>query len=434
MQTVPTEELLARFRRAVVGEETPQFLLPLLESAILTTRQKLEHFLSETVDDAEMPEAFREKIALALETYLGTLQQATMVAKEGRQEALGAVLEELEHRVQAVRASQLEHREALAQGPTAFPYLNRLLIQYSAVQEGADSRKLRNLLEESSSFLQWLRQEILARSLSPGDAQKVFHLQQFMGALQHAVLNLGKLPDVQDDIADLAGDLAELLTQPLLEDPEHGPTDIPSVNQIFQALSTSSGTAEELNFLLSLLDQCRHSLRATLPASSPTEVMTVLGSLLRSLDKMESCLRSQTDFEDLVQAATELESAAQSLTFALQASPLNPNTYDEKLDGLPILFRSVLAPAYAFLDGQSDADTLFAAADYLESAALEVQKNASTVGGSDPNLSSIQESLDLMREAAEMLRELASNGNPKMLDFAQAACLEAAGRLREAGL
>jgi hypothetical protein len=438
MQPIRTEELLARVGQVVAGIDPPQEVIPLIEATMSSTEQNWQRFLLESTEDAEMPTETRERIAKALEDYLESLTRMRQAAGSEDLALLATTLDEAEKDVTAIRQAQDDHKATLSAGPTPFPYLNRLLIQYAAVRQGADSMRLVALLDEASSFLQWIRTELATREVDPSDAQTAFHLQQFLEALQGAVLADEALPEVHNDIIELASHLAGLLTQPLLEAEEPGPTPIPAVNQVLQALSSCTGSPEEFDFLLSVLDQCRNYLRTILPVTSPPDVVASLNAVLASLDEMERCLREQIGYEELVASATDLESSATALSNTLadcqDTDEAGSSEFTSMTEGLHVMFRSVLRPAFAFVDGGSDPDTIFAASEHLERAASQMQAEAQKATQGDERLDGIQEALELMNEAAEMLRELASTGNPKMLEIATGLCHQASGLLNEAGI
>lgn len=426
-----------RVRRALAeGESLPE-LAPLIESAELSTQQTLRKFLSDSEGDLEMTAASRETISQGLEAYLLILAKMRTAALAEDRVTLHGSCAEAEKSVMRVREAQLAHQSSLTNGATVFPYLNRLLLQFAAARTGGDRQRLLGLLRESSGFIQWLRFELAGRTVSPIDSQAVFHLQQLLQAVQSSVQSGEALPDIQPTVVELAPRLAGLLTQPLKDGPP-GPTKIPAVNRVFQALEICTGADEEVDFLLAVVDQCRTSLQNVVPADSPAEMVLRLNFVLSSLDKMDHCLRERTGFEDLVAAAGQLEASSNTLSEtvleARKAQPGQAGSFCPQTLGLPAIFRSVLEPAYAFVDGRGDANTVAAAADHLESTASKMQKEASRATGGDTRLAAIQEGLELMREAAETLRGLAASGNANLLEFAASLSRQAAERLEGAGV
>lgn len=433
-----TEELLTRVRAAAGGAEPMTEMAPLIETVELSTQDILRRFLADSEHDVEMPGATREKIAGALNEYLGGLSRMRQASLAQDPRALSMSVDEAERTVQSVRAAQSEHQATFTQGATVFPYLNRLLTRYALARAGGDRTRLATLLKEAPSFVHWLRFEMAARQVSPSAAQQVYHLQQLLEAVSTTVQSGGPLPDIQADLSQLAPHLAVMLEEPLKPGAEKGPTPIPAVNRVFEALATCTGEDDEVDFLLTVLSQCRTSLRSVVPPGGMLEAMRRLNFVLNSLDKMEHCLRERTAFEELVAAANQLEASSKTLAATVLASapktvaaaiPAHANT-----KGMPLIFSSVLDAGYAFLDGLCDGSTVQAAAQHLDAAAGKMQADASKVSQSDARLDAVQEGLELMREAAQTMRGLATSGNANMLEFARTQCRQAIERLEVAGV
>lgn len=421
MQQMRTEELMARAREAAESGDAAS-LCPAIESVISGTRKTWQQFVLTATEDPEMPAEARDAIASGLEAYIDCLEKMLSYAREGAGADLARTVEEAQNCVLRVREAQDAQRTRIAAGPTSFAYLNRLLIQYEGVRRGGDSQRLIALLDGGSTFLVWLRKELDSRAADPTDLQLVFHLQQFLEALQSAVDSQQDLPEVQDDIVHLASQLAAPLNQPPLESPA-GPTPLAAVNGVLQALSECTDRPEEFEFLLSFIEQGRDSLRAAVPISSPPETISLLNAVLANLDRMEQSLRHTGDFEELVAAAGELEESGILLGQTLHGA--EEADFVEQTNGMPLLFRSILEPAYRFWAGTAGAEMVFDAADHLQHSAAEMQHSVFQLDGSDERAQRMQEALELMTEAAEMLRELASNGNEKALEVATGILLQA---------
>ena len=438
MQPVRTEELLVRLNQAANNEFSLEELVPLVERAHSSAQKSWERFIHEQTENVEMPIETRETIAVALESYLDCLLEIREAANKGQQGPLASLAREAEMRVKTIRKAQDSHRQTLASGPTLFPYLNRLLLQYNAVRHGKDAQRLLVLLKDSPSFIQWIRTEVKSRSVDHIDMQLVFQLRQFLEALHNSVLKNEALPDIEDDLGDLASQIAGSLARPRVESKELGPTTIPSVNQVLEALSTWTGNSEEFEFILSLMGQCRNSLRTVTPVSSPPFVVESLNRLLACLDTLEQCLMEQIGFDQLVQSASKVEIAAKSLAEAVDNFEMNRlrNTtpFSDTTKGLSPMFRSVLQPGYNFLDGRADVDLVLQASEHLENSAIGIQNEATRTKAGDKRLEAIQQALGFMREASGMLRELATSGNPKWIDIATGLCFQATDHLSEAGI
>lgn len=434
MQAVRTEELLAMASDTARGALSAAELKPILEASSAATRENLQHFLLDSQNNPEMPEATRREIVEAMEDYLSCLAR---IAETLGTDLLGEAVEKARASVQKVRAAQDAHRAALSAGPTVFPYLNRLLIQYASVREGQENERLLELLEDAPNFLQWLRHELHSRSAPPDEHQRVFHLQQFLEAVMHAVQSGEELPDVVEDLVELTGALAAVLADPPGSQLQEGPTPIVGVNQILQALGSCSGSPEEFHFLFSLVCQCRTSLRTVVPISSPPGLVERLNAILACLDQIEYCLVEGTEFETLVEATGRLEASAVELAQALeiaQASLEEPGDFAQQTVGMPAMLRSVLLPAYALVAGEGDAAVVLGAADHLQDTALRIGQELRRSGQADPRLKALEEAVEMMAEAAETLRSLATQPQQSLLEVATDLCRDAGGQLSAVGL
>ena len=67
-------------------------------------------------------------------------------------------------------------------------------------------------------------------------------------------------------------------------------------------------------------------------------------------------------------------------------------------------------------------------------SASEMQREMGRIPQDDPRLDKLSEGLDLMRETAGLLQELAQNGNPRLLEYAVDLSVQAADKLAEGGL
>lgn len=430
MHAPRTEELLARIRRVCDEEEPAEGVVPLIEAAYRALKQTRNEFLRESQDDPEMPESAREKIGSALTEYLDLLLEMRESASELDLDALEAGLEETEKAVERVRSSQDEHKATLATGATLFPFLNRVLLQATAVRNGAGSARLLALLAEAPPFLKSLRTELERRGTSPMKSQTVFHLQQTLEALQTAIESGEPLPDREPEIANFASQLAGLLAEPPLENPEEGATPLPAVNQVLAALD---GVKSDLEFLLALLDQCQDYLRSLLPVSSPPEQVERLNEVLETLDALRNWASEGGDAENKQALSADLISTATDLASILTDSQLGGlEQYSEFVEDLPPIFKSVLIHGYLYLDGQGSADNVYAASEHLYSSADEMLAQTEELSQDDPSRDSLREVVDLMREAADMLRDLAESANVQYLEIASSLCYQAAERLDQA--
>ena len=223
-----------------------------------------------------------------------------------------------------------------------------------------------------------------------------------------------------------------MLVAPKLED-KRGPTQVEAVNLVLEALSACTGQSQEFDFLLSTISQCRDYFRSSFPLSTPDQVLENLKPILSNLDAMEYCLKEQNDFNQLVRAATDLERTTNDFLKSSENREEQALDFVSETEGLPMMLRSLLEPAFRFLDGSVEIDVVFEAADHLETMVSQMQHQASLVQ-SDVKLESIQQALQLMQETSEILRELAETGNPQLLDYAQDLSRQVAAHLQEADL
>ena len=438
MSSPRTEEFFADIRACLRGEIAPADLVRAIESVILEMEKKLKGFLHDTEDDPEMPPEIRSDIAQALESYVECLTHMRDVTLSEDMALLGECGVEVQQKVETIRSAQSAHREALSAGPTHFPYLNRLLIQYDSVRSGLGNERLLALLVDAPNFAQWLRTELAARTASPEEVQMVYHLEQFIEALKRSIESEENLPDIQEDLINLSSHFASLLAESPDPESTNGPTPIIAVNHVFQALSTCTGEEREIDFLVSVIDQCRIFLRTVLPIDSSGQVVAKLDAVLASLDGIESCMKERTGYEQLVEAAGALESSANTLSRAVaeleKTSSSNSDEFQAQTQGLPNIFKSALEPAFRFLENRCDADGVLAASDHLEVSATEMQREMGRIPQDDSRLDKVSEGLELMREAASLLRDLAATGNQRLLEYAVDISFQAADTLAEGGI
>lgn len=433
MHAVSTEELLARARLVAAGEGSSLELTSALESATTSTLQSLQRFLTDSEGDASMPQEMRHAISQGMEGFLQALQALQRATVQNDLSALQEALAEAESKVQEVRSAQLAHQASLAQGPTVFPFLNRLLMQYQSALEGGDRQRALELMEGKVAFSQWLRNSMVARAISPVDAQIVYELQTLLDDVEFALRERAELPAIESVFIELSSAIAGLLSEPIVS-AEEGPTPVAAVNQVFEALSACTGAGEEVEFLYSVMAQCKNSLRTMVPANSSEQALAALTAVLQALDRIERCLREGTGYDDLVEGSGALEATAIELYQAAGDSRLEPAGFSESTDGLPPFLRSILLPAFAFLDGGADSDTIFSACDHLDQTASNLLKQTSMSDQGDERVADLSHAAEAMREAAEMLRGLASNGDERLLNLALGLLHESSEKLRQAGV
>jgi len=438
MSSPRTEEFFAEIRACLRGELPSAALVRTIDATIQDMNDKLRGFVEATEGDPEMPQQIRSDISQALHSYLECLTYMRDVTASEDMTLLGEAGVEAQKRVEDLRNAQMAHRDALSAGPTHFPYLNRLLIQYDAVRKGEDNGRLLALLSDAPNFSQWLRNELTIRTVGPEQVQMVFHLDQFIKALGSSLESGEDLPEIEDDLVNLSSHFAGLLAEAPGSEATDGPTPILAVNQVFQALSSCTGAELETDFLVSVIDQCRIYLRTILPIDSSGIVVAELNAVLAGLDDIESCMKERTGYDELLQAAGALENSANRLAEVVAEtegdSSSHPVEFSPQTEGLPLIFRSALEPAFSFLESRSDADSVFAASEHLEMSASEMQREMGRIPQDDPRLDKLSEGLDLMRETAGLLQELAQNGNPRLLEYAVDLSVQAADKLAEGGL
>ena len=67
-------------------------------------------------------------------------------------------------------------------------------------------------------------------------------------------------------------------------------------------------------------------------------------------------------------------------------------------------------------------------------SATEMQREIGRIPQDDPRLGKVSEGLDLMRETASLLQDLATTGNERVLEYATDLSFQAAEKLAEAGI
>ncbi len=185
-----------------------------------------------------------------MEEYLESLRGVA------RSDDPAGALEVVEAKILQVRAAQTTQQQRLATEPTLFPFVNRLLLHYQTVREGAHPRRLAQILEEAPNFLRWLRLELADRLVPPKQTRAVFHLEQLLEAIEGLLENGEELPPIESEVVELASGLTGWLAEPSPE-AHQGPTPIPAVNKLFQAVEACVGEPEEIDFLCAIVGQAR---------------------------------------------------------------------------------------------------------------------------------------------------------------------------------
>ena len=326
-------------------------------------------------------------------------------------EAVQRQVEETLERVKRVRTLQIEHEASLAVGPSSFAFVNRLL--------RLDLAGARNLLPDRFSFLQLLRDELALRTLGPRDSQVLFDLQAVLDR------DVQDLASFQADLLAAAGRLAPLLNRPAQNRPGGLLSEL-GLERLVSLLSGYQGKPEE--GVESALTRCRSALQRSVPPSSPPAALTALSKLLAHLDLIQEDLQeAPLELAEIRGHAQPLSLLAEELQQTLVVAP-SAQSYRAETEGLPIIFRSVLEPAFAFLEGGGDADRVFAASQHLQAMLDQMDEN-------EPEpAEDLEEALEVLSEAIEALQAVAGTGGPLQLELATELCWDAAGKLKAAGI
>jgi len=405
------EELVAVVQSTLAEGRPLSELEEPIQAVLEVTEVNLERFLEDTQNDPEMPAETREKLREALEDCLDSLEGIQDALPEGNEAVRQSVQETLEC-VQLVRKLQLDHQASLAEGPTSFAFVNRLLVQAAR----GDGQRVQSLLQDRFAFLQLLREELALRTLGPRDSQVLFDLQ--------AVLDrkVSDLPAFSTDLLAAAGRLQPLLSRPAQTRPG-GFLTVLGVERLAQLLKEYQGKPEE--GVEAALASCRTAVRQSVPPSAPPAALQALSKLLAHMDLLEEDLQDQV--VDLRAHSETLLALGKELEAALVVAPVAQDFRPES-EGLPILFRSVLEPAYALLEGGGDSGLVFAAAQHLQTMLDQMEE-------SQPEPSEdLEEALQVLSEAIEALQAVAGTGGPIQLEMASDLCREAADKLKAAGI
>lgn len=432
MRAPRTEKLLTLLRCFHAGEEESDDVLSALEMTYENIRRTRQMFLIESANDVGMSSFHRERIGETLKTYLDTLNMLLEAVADSDSEQIDILIDEVERNVSDIRAAQDDQRAELAQGPTHFPFLNRVLLEYEAVRAGGDKKNLVTLLGKSSIFLRFLRTELGARGVSPLKIQSVFHLQQALESLELALVEERESTNVRSELEELSGQLAGLLASPLLASSDSGPTPFPGINQVLVALTTVSDSREDTEYFSQLVDQHQHQLRASVGLSCPAEHLDLLDLVLDDLGELKQCVLDGASRDEVTEIRTELMTNAIELFDILGGNEDPTEAYSDSLDGLPVLFSSLLLPAFRFLDGQSSADDVYNAAEAMEGAVDELIESTDGLPQEHEAYDLLQDAFESMREVAEMLRQLAECADRQYLEIATSLCYHAAESLSQA--
>lgn len=409
------EELMAVVQETLAQGRPLQELEEPIQAVLDVTDQNLERFLADSQGDPEMPEETRQQLRQAMEECLDGLESMQDALPQG-EEALQRSVQETLDKVHAVRQLQLTHEASLTVGQTPFAYLNRLLGQAAR----GDLARLRSLLQDSLPFLQLLREELALRTLGPRESQVVFDLQS---VLEREVTDA---KGFEADLLAAAARVAPLLARPA----ERRPTSwlaVMGLERVAQMLNDYQGKPED--GLQSALVRCRTALQGSVPPSSPAAALTALSALLGQLDLIQEDLQEVPEqVAEISGYASEILTMGQQLDAALAVGAPGAQDYNPQSQGLPIIFRSVLEPAYAFQSGAGDGNLVLAAAQHLQALLEGLEQN-----NPEPT-EEIEEALQVLCEAIQALQAVAGTGGPLQVELANDLCREAAEKLQAAGI
>ncbi|MFN8611610.1 MAG: hypothetical protein U0931_28960 [Vulcanimicrobiota bacterium] len=408
------EELMALVQETLAQGRPLEELRGPIQAVLESTDETLESFLADTQGDSEMPEETRQGLSQALDECLDGLEAMQESLSQGK-EALQQSVQETLEKVHQVRQLQLTHEASLSVGPTSFAYLNRLLAQAAR----GDLASLNSLLQDRLPFLQLLREELALRTLGPRESQQIFDLQ---AVLERQVSDLQAF---QSDLLAAASRLAPLLARPAERRPG-GWLSVMGLERVAQLLSDYQGRPED--GLQAALTRCRTALQGSVPPSSPAPALAALNGLLSQLDLLQEDLQEvPEEVTEIRGYAPELLALGRQLESALAVAPGAPN-YNSQSAGLPVIFRSVLEPAYAFQEAAGDANVVLAAAEHLQALLDSLEENHP-----EPS-DALDEALQVLSEAVEALQAVAGSGGPLQVELANDLCREAAEKLQAAGI
>lgn len=435
MTTYLTEDFFALLLEYSQGKVDQAVYQQAVESTLNQIRQRREQFEDDFPPGSpEMPESVRGELAGGLGAYIDALRSLEQLNDPSQvQERMS----DLQRAVKAIRSAQQEHQRFLSEGPTMLPFLNRFLLHYEAARRGEVSPALSRILEEHPTFLQWMSRELEQRPVDPSLSQLLFQLRQFFITVGQALEAGEELPEVYEDIVEIGSELADGLLLEPHSISSQGPTPISAVNRIFEALGSATGDHEELGYLISIIDQCKKYLRTVCPTRSDPRLFQALARVLRHLDAMEECLQKSEGFDALVACAEGLEKdtieLADQVEKVMKSEAWSSPLYEQQTSGLPDFFRSHLLPAYKFVDGSAEPESVVEAAEHLEASAAYFQ---SLLNGAedDGQKNQVEQALALVAEVSGLLRSLAESGEEGLLSFASGACAQATSMLQEAGV
>lgn len=429
-----TEEFFATLLRYAQGRQPEDDVAAAIASNLALSQERERLFQSQFPPGSpELNFQLRGEMEKCFADYFAAL---TPLTQQLSPEAVEAALPELQRAVKALRGAQVEYQQSIAEGPTVLPYLNRFLLHYEVVRGGEDGSKLQTLVAEHPTFLQWLSKELAKRDVDPFTSTLLYQLRSFFSSVESALSTGEPLPEVAEDISEIGRILAEaLLVEP--HQTEQGPTPIPAVNQVFEALANLTGDHEEIGYMLDLLSQCRYSLRSTCPTRSKPEVIQALSDVLSTVESMEAVFRGQGSFEALEGYAERLESQANTLHAMVQeivaGEVFKSELFEEHTRDLPPLYQSLLLPAYRMMEAGGSPAEVEDAADYLEDNTDYYESLLAQAPDEDSKVL-LEESLASARDAAKLLRNFAEEGNPALLSLICLNLRQSTEKLRNAGV
>lgn len=429
-----TEEFFATLVRYAQGQESEQSVRDVVgRNATLTLQRKQKFEIDYPPGNPEIDPRLRAELEQGFQDYLVSLEE---LSENFGADSVSRLLPELQKAVRSIRTAQLEHERNLVDGATPLPYLNRFLLHYDRTRAGGDSANLKSLLSEHTTFIQWLSKELAKRQVALSGNTLVFQLRQFFSSVGAALEREEALPDIHQGLVEVGNELARaLLADPLSQ--QVGPTEIPAVNQLFEALATLTGDPEELGYLLDLIEQCRHYLRTLCPTRSRPAILQALSDVLTTLEEMARVLTHERNFEQLESLAERLEAQAnglyQTVQAELQTQGFESSEYERQTADLPPFFRSALLPAFRFVETGDGLEDLEAAADFMEGS-VDYYSTLLENAEREDTREALEQSMALTRDAAALMRSLTEEGNPTFLTLLCSACRQASVSLRQAGV
>ncbi|MHB2020909.1 MAG: hypothetical protein ACYCW6_28565 [Candidatus Xenobia bacterium] len=459
-----TEQMLALAQEVVAGRAAPEALRPMVTTLAGGMMGAQTQFVHEASGNPEVPQDRVQTVLEAFQRFgsgLETMVAAISAGDRGQIEQAAAVVSEAAN---TIKSQQDEYQAAVARnGPTGFPYLNRLLIHLHWMMEGGtETRFTLATLNDLPQFVARVQDDVRTQEqrVQHGEARQLVDEacknlaiagHELATQLQQGVPPRESLESMRDRIGQVAEQLAQGLGAYVETSLSSGPTPILVVNLLLQAVENwQSGIISAGNFRV-VVEQTVNTLRGQVEQIGNSDLAMAFDEVETVLLRMDNAA-SQDALEDVLVLMPRLRDAAYELATRAATGAGPPDFDDEEslLDlvhgaegigarpqagplTLPSNLQRVLDIANAYLAGGASASDLQESIDAMERQMIGTRNKATREAGRTPGAEKLvpplEKGLDSLQEALNCLRALLQDGDRRALDAARGLMTQATEQL-----